>query len=105
MQNEKLVKIQLPSNQYSIETDSSTNSDLLTTENDSGLFRSLKSGQVMLNLIDQYAESINDTISKSISSFISICKAEYLSIVVKPYNQQHLIINDLYELEVHLFNK
>lgn len=104
IQNEKLVKIQLPSTQYSIETDKSSNSGLLKIENDSGLFRGLKSGQVRLNLIDNHAESKNDTIPKSISSFVSISNADHLSIVVKPYNRRNLIINGLYELEVHLFN-
>lgn len=104
IQNEKLVKIQLPSNQYSIETDKSTTSGLLKIENDSGLFRALKSGQVRLNLIDNHAESRNDTIPKSISSFVSISNADYLSIVVKPYNRRNLIINGIYELEVHIFN-
>lgn len=99
------MKIQLPSSQYYIETDPSTNSDLLTIENDSGLFKGIKSGQVRLNLIDNHAESKNDTIPKSISSFVSIAKADYLSIVVKPYNRHNLIIDNLYELEVHLFNK
>lgn len=74
-------------------------------ENDSGLFRGLKSGQVRLNLLDYYAEPNNDTIPNSISSFVSISKADYMSIVVKPYNRHNLIINGLYELEVHLFNK
>lgn len=104
IQNEKLVKIQLPSSQYAIETDKSSNSDLLKIENDSGLFRGLKSGQVRLNLIDNHAESKSDTIPKSISSFVSISNADHLSIVVKPYNRRNLIINGLYELEVHLFN-
>lgn len=74
-------------------------------ENDSGLFRGLKTGQVRLNLIDYHAESKNDTIPKSISSFVSISKLDYLSILVKPYNHHNFIIGDLYELEVHLFNK
>uniref|UniRef100_A0A2S2NUW2 Nuclear pore membrane glycoprotein n=2 Tax=Schizaphis graminum TaxID=13262 RepID=A0A2S2NUW2_SCHGA len=104
IQNEKLVKIQLPSSEYFIETDKSTTSGLLKIENDSGLFRGLKNGQVRLNLIDKQAESKNDTISKSISSFVSISNADYLSIVVKPYNRRNLIINGIYELEVHLFN-
>lgn len=99
------MKVQLPSTQYSIETDKSSNSGLLKIENDSGLFRGLKSGQVRLNLIDNHAESKNDTIPKSISSFVSISNADSLSIVVKPYNRRNLIINGLYELEVHLFNK
>lgn len=74
-------------------------------ENDSGLFQGLKIGQVRLNLVDHHTESKNDTIPKSISSFVSISKADYLSIIVKPYNRRNLIINELYELEVHLFNK
>jgi len=82
-----------------------TNSGLLKIENDSGLFQGLKSGHVRLNLIDNLAESKIDTIPKSISSFISISKAEYLSIYIKPYNRRNLIINDLYELEAHIFNK
>lgn len=99
------MKIELPSNQYSIETDSSTNIGLLNGENNSGLFRSLKSGLVRLNLIDNHAEAKNDTIPKSISSFITISKADYLSIVVKFHNRHNLIIDGLYELEVHLFNR
>lgn len=74
-------------------------------ENDSGLFQGLKTGQVRLNLIDFHSETKNDTIPKSISSFISISKADYLSIVVKPCNGHNLIVDNLYELEVHLFNK
>lgn len=105
MQNEKLVKIHLPSNQYAIETDSLKNANLLKIENDSGLFQGLAEGQVRLNLIDYHAESKNDSTSKSISSFISISKADYLSIIVQPFNRHNLIINNLYELEVHLFNK
>ncbi|VVC36046.1 Invasin/intimin cell-adhesion fragments,Bacterial Ig-like, group 2 [Cinara cedri] len=104
IQNEKLVKIKLPSNQYSIEMDPSSTIDSLKIENDSGLFRGLKSGQIRLNLIDYHAESKNDTIPKSISSFISVSKIDYLSIIVKPCNRHNLIINGLYELEVHLFN-
>lgn len=99
------MKIQLPSNQYSIETDSSTDASLIKIENDSGLFQGLKSGQVRLNLIDYHAQSKNDTIPKLISTFISISEANHLSIVVKPYNRRNLINNGLYELEVHLFNK
>lgn len=99
------MKIELPSNQYSIETDPSTNLGLLNTENNSGLFRSLKSGQVRLNLIDNHAEAKSDTIPKSISSFITISKADYLSIVVKFHNRHNLIINGFYELEVYLFNR
>lgn len=85
--------------------DPSSNIDSLKIENDSGLFRGLKSGQIRLNLIDFNAESKNDTIPKSISSFISVSKIDYLSIIVKPYNRHNLIVNGLYELEVHLFNK
>jgi len=77
----------------------------LKNENDSGLFQGLKIGQVKLNLIDHHAESKNDTIPKLISSVISISKVDYLSIVVKPNNRHNLIVNSLYELEVHLFNK
>lgn len=105
MQNEKLVKIHLPSNQYAIETDTFKNADLLQIENDSGLFRGLAEGQVRLNLIDYHAESKNDSVPKSISSFISISKVYYLSIIVKPFNRHNLIINNIYELEVRLFNK
>lgn len=99
------MKIQLPSHQYSIETDSSTDASLLKIENDSGLFQGLNSGQVRLNLIDYHAQFKNDTIPKLISSFISISKANHLSIVVKPYKRHNLIINSVYEFEVHLFNK
>lgn len=99
------MKIQLPSNQYSIKKDASTDAALIKIENDSGLFRGLKIGQVRLNLIDYHAQFKNDVIPKLISSFISISKADRLSIVVKPYNQHNLIINGIYELEVHLFNK
>lgn len=100
-----MAKIQLPSNQYAIEADPSTDSSLLKIENDSGLFQGLDIGQVRLNLVDYHAESKNDTIPKSISSFVSISKVDYLSIVVKPYNRHNLIVDGVYELEVHLFNK
>lgn len=97
--------IKLPSNQYSFETDPSSSTNSLQVENDSGLFRGLRSGLTRLNLIDYHAESKNDTIPKSISSFISVSEIDYLSIVVRPYNRHNLIISCLYELEVHLFNK
>lgn len=99
------MKIPQPSNQYSIETDSSINTGLLKMKKNSGLFQGLEIGQVTLSLKDYYAEPKNHTISKSVRCFINISKADYLLIAIKPYNQHNLIINDLYELEVHLFNK
>lgn len=99
------MKIELPSNQYHIETDPLTNDGLLKVEDDFGLFKGVRSGQVRLNLIDNHAESKNDTIPKSISSFVTISEVDYLSIVVKPYNRHNLIVDGVYELEVHLFNK
>lgn len=105
IQSEKLVKIELPSNQYRIETDPITNDGLLKVENEFGLFKGVKNGQVRLNLKDNHAETKNDSISKSISSFVTISEAESLSVVVKPYNQHNLIAGGVYELEVHLFNK
>lgn len=99
------MKILLPSNQYSIEKDPFTETDLLQAENDSGLFKGMQVGPARLNLLDRHAESKSDTVPKSISSFISVAKADYLSIVVKLNNQKNLIVNEIYELEVHLFNK
>ncbi|XP_050442398.1 nuclear pore membrane glycoprotein 210-like [Adelges cooleyi] len=105
IQNEKMVQIKLPSKQFSVEFDTMTDSlDVLIAENDSGLFRGLKPGQVRLNLNDNHIEAKNDTLPKAISSFVNVCKAKYLSIVIKPHNRQTLIIDNVYELEVYLFN-
>lgn len=83
-------------NLFSIEIDQSSSTNLLNIENNSGLFRGLNSGQIRLNIIDFHAESKYDTITKSISNFISVSKIDHFSIVVKPCNLHNLIISSLY---------